>query len=130
MNDDKQALISYRLECSNEMMSDARSLIAEGRWKSAVNRLYYAVFQAVSALMIQESIRIKSHSGAKAMLELHFIKTERIDKKWSKFYINLSDSREESDYGAFVEFTQEDVLPLLPQTEEFIDVIKRLINTN
>lgn len=56
MNEEKRALIAYRLECSDEMMSDARSLIAEGRWKSAVNRLYYAVFQVVSALMVQESI--------------------------------------------------------------------------
>ncbi|AUD02251.1 HEPN domain-containing protein [Spirosoma pollinicola] len=128
MNDEKQALIAYRLECADEMMGDARSLVTEKRWKSAVNRLYYAVFQAVSALMIQESIRIKSHSGAKAMLELHFIKTGRIEKKWGKFYIDLSDNREESDYGAFVSFVEEDVLPLLPQTQEFIDVIKRLIN--
>ena len=128
MNEEKLALIVYRLECCDEMMSDARSLIAESRWKSAVNCLYYAVFQAVSALMILESIRIKSHSGAKAMLELHFIKTGHIDKEWGKFYNNLSDNREESDYGAFVEFSEEDVLPLLSQTEEFIDVIKRLIN--
>ena len=57
-----------------------------------------------------------------------FIRTGRIDKKWSKFYNNLSDGREESDYGIFVVFTADDVLPLLSQTEEFIDVIKRLIN--
>ena len=130
MNEKTQALIAYRLECSDEMLSDARALAAEGRWKSAVSRLYYAVFQSVSALMIQEGIRIKSHSGAKAMLELHFVKTGIIEKEWSKFYVNLSDSRDESDYGAFIEFTKDDVLPLLPQTEEFIDVIKRLINTN
>lgn len=127
MNEKMQALIAYRLECSDEMMRDAQVLAVEGRWKSFVNRLYYAVFQAVSALMIQENIRIKSHSGAKAMLELHFVKTGIIEKKWSKFYNNLSDNREESDYGAFVVFTAEDVLPLLPQTEEFIDIIKRLI---
>lgn len=129
MSDEKQALIKYRLECADEMVSDARSLIEEERWKSAVNRLYYAIFQAVSALMIQEGIRIKSHLGAKAMLELHFIKTNRIEKKWSKFYNNLSDNREESDYGAFVIFTEEDVMPMLPETEEFIAIIKRLITT-
>lgn len=130
MNEKMQALIAYRLECSDEMLSDARALTEERRWKSAVSRLYYAVFQSVSALMIQEGIRIKSHSGAKAMLELHFVKTEIIEKKWNKFYNNLSDSREESDYGAFVMYTEEDVLPLIPQTEEFINVLKRLINKN
>ena len=127
MSDEQIALITYRLECSDEMMSDVHSLVAEERWKSAVNRLYYATFQAVSALMIRESIPIKSHSGAKAMLELHFIKTKQIDKKWGRFYNNLSDSREESDYGAFVKLTEEDVLPLVPQTEEFIAIIKALI---
>ena len=124
--EEKQALIAYRLECSDEMMKDAQVLAIEGRWKSFVSRLYYAVFQAV----FQEGIRIKSHSGAKAMLELRFVKTGIIEKKWSKFYNSLSDSREESDYGAFVVYTAEDVLPLLPQTEEFIDVIKRLIDKN
>lgn len=64
------------------------------------------------------------------MLELHFIKTGRINKVWGKFYNNLSDSWEESDYGAFIEFTADDVLPLVSQTEEFIDVIKRLIFIN
>lgn len=93
MSEGKQALIAYRLEMSDEMLSDARSLIDEERWKSAVSRLYYSVFQVVSALMIQEDIRIKSHSGAKAMLELHFIKTGRIEKSWSKFYNDLSDSQ-------------------------------------
>jgi len=127
MSEEIEALIAYRIESSAEMMNDARSLIGQERWKSSVNRLYYAVFQIVSALMIHEGIRIKSHSGAKAMLELHFLKTGRIERKWSKFYNELSDSREESDYGAFITFTADDVLPLLPQTEEFIEVIKRLI---
>ena len=126
---EQSALIAYRLECSDEMMADARLLVQDKRWKSAVNRLYYAVFQVVSALMIHDSIRIKSHSGAKAMLDLHFVKTGRIPKEWAKFYYNLADSREESDYGAFVDFKEEDVLPLLPQTEEFIKLIKALITT-
>ncbi len=63
------------------------------------------------------------------MFDLHFVKTNKVDVKWSKLYSRLSDARHSSDYGAFVEFTADDVLPLLPQTEEFIDVIKRLITT-
>ena len=130
MTEPQQALIAYRLERADEMLDDARALLKEDRLRSVVNRLYYAVFQAVSALMIKENIRIKSHSGAKAMFELHFIKTKRIENQWGKFYVNLSDSREESDYGAFVSFNPDDVLPLVPQTEEFINVIKQLINLN
>jgi len=38
------------------------------------------------------------------------------------------DERNDSDYEDFAIFTAEDVIPLLPQTQEFIDAIKRLIN--
>ncbi len=64
------------------------------------------------------------------MFELHFIKTGKVELKWGKLYARLSDARHESDYVAFSTFDQEDIVPLLPQTQEFIDVIKRLINTN
>ncbi|GAB2523744.1 hypothetical protein GCM10027085_12630 [Spirosoma aerophilum] len=80
------------------------------------------------ALMTQEDIRIKSHSGAKAMFELHFIKTGKVESRWGKLYVRLSDARHESDYAAFSTFDENDIVPLLPQTQEFIDVIKRLIN--
>ena len=130
MNGSKTDLINYRIERSNMTLETARTLIENQDWFGAANRLYYAVYQIVSALMAQESIRIKSHSGAKAMFELHFIKTGKVDTSWGKLYKRLSDARHESDYVAFSSFTQQDILPLLPQTEEFIDVIKRLINTN
>lgn len=34
-------------------------LIEKGFWNAAANRLYYAVFHAVSALLIHDGIRIK-----------------------------------------------------------------------
>jgi uncharacterized protein (UPF0332 family) len=64
------------------------------------------------------------------MFELHFVKTGLFDKKWSKFYHELSDSREESDYGAFVTFDSAIVLELAGQTDEFITLINGLIDLN
>ncbi len=63
------------------------------------------------------------------MFELHFIKTQRIEARWGKFYANLSDSREESDYGAFSSFAGEDVALLVPQTEEFIGIVRTMIHS-
>lgn len=130
MNDDKKDLINYRIERADMTFETAQRLIEDQDWFGATNRLYYAIYQIISALMTQEGIRIKSHSGAKAMFELHFIKTGKVDSKWGKLYTRLSDARHESDYMPFTTFSQEDILPLLPQTQEFIDVIKRLIHTN
>lgn len=107
-----------------------KTLTAAQDWEVAVNRLYYAAFHAVSALLFKNDIKVKAHSGAKAMLELHFVKTGLLSVHWGKFYAELFDERNDSDYEDFAIFTEEDVLPLLPQTQEFIDVIKRLIDRN
>ena len=64
------------------------------------------------------------------MLELHFVKTGLLSVEWGRFYAQLFNERNDSDYEDFAIFTEEDIVPLLPQTEEFIDVIKRLINSN
>lgn len=129
MNGDKNDLIRYRLERADMTLDTAKRLVSDQDWFGAANRLYYAVYQAVSALLTQENIRIKSHDGAKAMFELHFIKSGRVEPIWGKLYKRLSDARHESDYVAFANFTEEDIAPLLSQTEEFIEVIKRLIAT-
>lgn len=128
MSRTKEEIIAFRLLKCEKDLKAVRSLIASQDWDVAMNRLYYAAFHAVSALLFQNGIKAKAHSGAKAMLELHFVKTGQLSIDWSKFYARLFDERNESDYEDFALFTADDVLPLLPQTEEFIDVIKRLIN--
>ena len=77
---------------------------------------------------LRYKLRIMSHSGAKAMFEMHFVKSGKVDSQWSKFYSKLSKSWNDCDYEDFAIFTKEDVLPLLTETEQFIAVIKRLIN--
>ena len=128
MSGTKADLIKYRIERA-EMTLDSAQRMIDAEWLGVANRLYYSICQIISALMTQEEIRIKSHSGAKAMFELHFIKSGKIEPKWGKLYTRLSDARHESDYAPYASFSQEDIAPLLPQTREFIDVVKRLINT-
>lgn len=130
MKKTKEEILSFRLKKSDTVLKEAKSLIEDDYWEGAITRLYYSAFHALSALMLHRDIRIKSHVGAKAMFELHFVKTGEVDKEWSKFYTKFFENRNDSDYEDFAVFTREDVMPLLPETEEFIAVIKRLININ
>ena len=124
----KDEVVTFRLNKSAGDFREAQVLADAQGWSEAINRLYYAAFHAVSALLFQDEINVKSHSGAKAMLDLHFVKTGRLSVEWGKFYASLFADRNDSDYEDFAVFTADDILPLLPQTEEFIDVIKQLIN--
>ena len=108
MSKTKEEVVSFRLLKSRKDLKAVESLIASEDWDVAINRLYYAAFHAVSALLYHNDIKAKAHSGAKAMLELHFIKT-------GKFYAHLFNERTDSDYEDFAVFTADDVLPLLPE---------------
>ena len=114
MSKTKEEIVAFRLLKSSKDLKAVHSLIASEHWDVAMNRLYYAAFHAVAALLFQNDIRAKSHSGIKAMLDLHFVKTGKLDVAWGKFYAQLFDERNDSDYEDFAVFTQEDVLPLLP----------------
>ncbi|GHT28075.1 hypothetical protein AGMMS49574_01650 [Bacteroidia bacterium] len=48
--DEKTAIIKYRLEKAKDTFLDVGISIQNQRWNNAANRLYYACYYAVSAL--------------------------------------------------------------------------------
>ncbi len=56
-------LVLYRIERAQDTLEDARILAKSGRWNTCVNRLYYACFYAVSALLIQNDLSYSKHTG-------------------------------------------------------------------
>jgi uncharacterized protein (UPF0332 family) len=55
---DRQMLITYRLERARETLEEARVLLEKGHANAGVNRLYYACFYAVSALLLTRDTMI------------------------------------------------------------------------
>ncbi|OFX59544.1 MAG: hypothetical protein A2046_07265 [Bacteroidetes bacterium GWA2_30_7] len=127
MNGSIEDLIKYRIERANETLSDAQ-LLAEGcRWNSCINRLYYASFYAVNALLLKNNFRTYTHNGCKSKFHMEFVKTGMIDKSFGKLYSDLFDWRQEGDYADFITFDQSTVIPFLEQTENFIKEIEKYL---
>jgi uncharacterized protein (UPF0332 family) len=55
-------LIQYRLEKANQTLEDAKLLANAKRWNPCVNRLYYACFYAVSALLAKNEFSSSKHA--------------------------------------------------------------------
>lgn len=55
-------VVRYRLQRAREALEDARVLANAGRWSACVNRLYYACFYAVSALLFQDGLSSTKHT--------------------------------------------------------------------
>jgi len=120
-------LIRYRMERAHETLEDARILEKSKRWKACVNRLYYACYYAVSALLMQKGLYSSKHTGIRSLFNLHFVKSDKVPKDYAKIFNDLFERRQESDYVDFVLFTQSQVRPWIKKAEKFVVFIDDLI---
>ncbi|MFW5945206.1 MAG: HEPN domain-containing protein [Bacteroidota bacterium] len=61
-DDDRNSLIHYRLEQANETINDVQILIDNGRYRAAVNRIYYGMFYSLLALGLAYQFEASKHS--------------------------------------------------------------------
>lgn len=126
-DDERYALVTYRLEKARNTMAQVQSIVQFGYWDMIANRLYYAAYYAVSALLLQRGYSVQTHHGIIQLLGLHFIKTGVLDSKYGTLYGQLFSLRQTGDYGDTFGLTEAQVLPLLPQTEALIEAVSSLI---
>ena len=119
-------LIVYRLQRARESLEDARILADAGRWNACVNRLYYACFYAVSALLMQEGLSSARHAGVRSLFNQHFVRTGKISKEDARVFHDFFERRQEGDYADFVRFQEPKVRAWMSQAEAFVQLIASL----
>ncbi len=129
MGVDDDAVI-HRLHRARETLQDARILADAGRWNPCVNRLYYACFYAVSALLLQRGLTSSKHSGVRSLFNRHHVKTGQVPKEQARVYNDLFERRQEGDYLDFYSFEETQVRPWIFQAEGFVEHITSLIAHN
>lgn len=125
---ERKDLIVYRINRAKATLKEVDLHVNNKLWYTAVNRLYYACYYAVIALLISEKIETQTHAGVRQMFGLNFIKNGLIDKELGKFYTDIFDKRLTGDYDDFVDFTKEDVNSMINPAKNLIDAIERFLN--
>ena len=128
MSDSKSDLVNYRLQRAYEALEDAHILAGACRWNTCVNRLYYACFYAVSALLIQQGLSSSKHTGVRSLFNRHYVKTGKVTKEIAQTYNDLFERRQESDYLDFIHFKESQASPWISKAEVFIKHIETIIN--
>ena len=127
-NEERDEYVRYRIESARNTLEAAKVLANNQFWNSAVNRLYYALFYAVNALLVFNGIKIKSHSSTKSQFSLFIVKTGKFDKKYGRLLSELFDWRQKGDYENIFDYDDESVTPLFKPVAEMIDLIEKEIN--
>ncbi len=87
--ENRRIVVALELEKSKRFFSEVAQLVNLKFWDTTINRLYYAVFHAASALLINKGIEVKTHKGVSLMLGEHFVKNGVLTMDEAKFYARL-----------------------------------------
>lgn len=123
-----EELVKYRFSRAKETYDEAILLATGDHWNAVANRLYYACFYLISALLIQNDLSFNSHNGVKTEFHRSFVKTEKITIKSGKLYSRLFNLRQEGDYADFKRFEKEDIEPFIADVKEFFLELEKLLD--
>lgn len=120
-------IVSYRLVSAHNALGEVLSLSKDEYYNAAVSRMYYACFHATSALLINSGFEAHTHNGVRTIFSKEFVATGLLPRELSKFYTEIFNKRQNSDYEDFVNYTAEDIEDLYPQAVAFIEAVEKLI---
>jgi uncharacterized protein (UPF0332 family) len=74
-------------------------MLSLSRYAGTVNRTYYVMFEAASAMLSAVDIEVDTHYGVKIKFGELFVKTGRVDPKFGRDLSRALDLREDADYA-------------------------------
>mgnify|MGYP005768443967 CR=1 FL=1 len=93
MLDSRRELMQYRLEMAEERLKSSKILLDAGSYKDSIGRSYYAMFTAVRTLLAIEGQDFSKHAAVIAYFQKEYIKSGKIEKKYSKYISQAFQSR-------------------------------------
>ena len=124
--ENRRDIVAYRIERSFIAFEQAKGNLKMNYLEVTANRLYYAAYYAVSALLIAYEIPTHSHDGSIHQFGLHFVKTGVVSRDMGRLLKVLFGMRQTGDYSDRFGLTEEDVIPKIQPTEDFIKEVTAL----
>ena len=125
--EERRIMVELELERADRIMLQVPTLVEQEYWDTAINRMYYASFHAVSALLIANALHVQSHKGAIMTFNKEFVRTGVFTADEGRLFSQLEGLRERGDYNCYIDATQQDVVPFIEPLKALIEKIKQVI---
>ena len=126
-DEERKVMVEFEIEKAHRLIDQFPILQDAKLWDTLANRMYYAVFHAVTALFIKNGLHAESHQGTSVLFSKHFVKEGLVDAEYGRLFARLENMREKSDYTCLFETTEEEVLPMISKAKELVSVIEGLL---
>jgi len=118
-------LVRHRIEQAQQALEDARFLFEGNRTtQSVINRLYYAMFYAVLALLQTVGKSPSKHRGVMSFFDTEFVMKDIFPKSMSKNLHDAFDLRQTSDYDPIESVPREVANEMVKKAEVFVKTIQ------
>ncbi len=108
-------------------MKASKLLLDAGLYKDSIGRSYYAMFAAARALLALDGKDFSKHSGVISYFQKEYIKTRKIDVKYSRYLVNAFQVRNHADYEDYYIVANDDAVEQYENAAEFCEAIKEFI---
>jgi hypothetical protein len=126
--EESPALVSYRLERASESLRAARIMFENGMLTFSMNRVYYAMFYSVQALLVSRKVSFSKHGQVKAYFNREMIKTGIFPTEMGRLYNKAFEYRQKFDYIDFSSPDREIVSEYLEKAIDFVSNIQEYLH--
>ena len=124
----KSMLAKYRIDQANDALKEAELLFNNMmNPRSVINRLYYAMFYSVLALLVYEQFASSKHKGVLSYFNKRFIKEGIFTKKMAHSINKAFELRIIGDYKENSNITREEVEPFINNARDFIRITEEYL---
>jgi uncharacterized protein (UPF0332 family) len=121
---EQQKEVGLFMERATQMLAVAEHNLAGDFYESSVNRSYYAVFYAASALLVTQEKSMSRHAGVISAFRQRFVKEDILGIEYSDIYGRLLDHRGISDYDLLVSLDKEQAYSDLQDARKFAEGVR------
>jgi uncharacterized protein (UPF0332 family) len=124
---DRKVLIAYRLNQAIESIETVHFLITNNQFILAVNRVYYGMFYALSALALKHEFETSKHAQLIGWFNKEFVNSQKVNREIGWALKKAYGNRTKGDYDVFISFEKEEVVLMLDELKHFISEIETLL---
>lgn len=131
MTDEERREIAVKRfwKLAEDSLESARREFEHESFVFAFNRIYYAAFYAVSAVLTQEGRRFTKHAAVRSALHKDLIHPGLLAPDQGAFFDRAFENRQQGDYWPFFTFSAQDVEREIESCASFLAAIRPLIRS-
>ena len=126
-SEERRVMVDLEIERAKKTMDEMDYLAKGALWNNMASRLYYAVFHAVSALMIHDGHTVNTHKGSHVIFSQYYIRTGKLPKEYGQLYRQLEIMRNDGDYNCYYNVSPDELLGRLEPAKEMIATIANMV---